>query len=278
MEEHMERTEVLTDVSGAYDRLTQDELGNLGVVLGAYRSLRGERRSHLAYVSMPITSGKRYYEVLTEHGAKDAKELAAKAGGDALYRLVIKPNIDQGIAFADHLGVSRKDLLFIAPSVFEAKRWRWSQDAYMSLWYRVLGELAGAHYLMDGWEYSTGGVKEVMFTVLMQNMALWDEQMKEYGMENFLADLPAERRFSEAEAMSRVRIYEADGTGIDLIEAINKIALAIQDLRGRGFPHLELVEPAKRMYEAAMRADVRCPLGWYTRLNDAMNRLRTASN
>ncbi|WKZ28988.1 MAG: hypothetical protein QY323_05705 [Patescibacteria group bacterium] len=263
-------TALLSDVTESYDRLTEDELRNLGIVLGAYRSFRGNRRGLLAYVSMPITSGKRYFDVLTEHGVTSAEELAAKAGKDALYELVIKPNIREGVAFADQLGETRKDLLFIAPSVFEAKKWRWSQDAYMSLWYRVIGELTGKHYLMDGWEYSTGGVKEVMFTVLMQNQAFLDA----FRMKDFLPDVPEERLREEYWAMREVRIYDAQGQDINVIKAVEMIVAAVADLRKRGLPCQELIPPTIRMADSVISLDTgRLPISWYDRLFDAKEAL-----
>lgn len=264
---------MLEDVNGAYDKLTADELGNLAVVLGAYRSFRGMRRDHLAYVSMPITSGKRYYEVLAAHGVKDTAELAAKVGKDALYQEIIRPNIEQGIAFADQLGLQNKDRIFIAPSVFEAKRWRWTQDAYMSLWYRVLGEMAGQHYLMDGWEYSTGGVKEVMFSVFMQNFRLGELESGEFWIKDFLSDIAPDQRLKQLLEMAAISIRQSDGSHIDVIGAIEKIADAATDLKNKGFPYQDLVMPARRMYGAAMDADGRMPFAWYDRLSAAVGRL-----
>jgi hypothetical protein len=161
----------LRDVNVAYDRLTEDEFANLGIVFGAYRSFRGRRRAHIAYVSMPITTGERYYDVFGAYGVRTKEELNQAVGPNALRELVVKPNIEEGIVFVDKLGRS-EDLLFTAPSVFEAEKWRWSEDAYMSLWYRVIGEMAGSHVVMDGWQYSTGGVKEVVFSMLLKRRVI----------------------------------------------------------------------------------------------------------
>src|SRR3989344_7082840 len=116
----MDDRQLLGVVNESYEKLTELELTNLGIVLGAYRSFRGDRRSHIAYVGMPITTGKRLYDVLKQEGVVTREELIAKCGKDSLWELVIKPNVDDGIAFADELG-RRENLLFIAPSVFEAK-------------------------------------------------------------------------------------------------------------------------------------------------------------
>lgn len=250
------------DINGAYDRLTENELANLGVVMGAVRMLRGDRRGHLAYVSMPITSGKRYFDVLTAHGVKSQDELAAKAGKGALYDLVIRPNVEEGVAYADRLGMAQKDLLFIAPSVFEAKKWRWSQDAYMSMWYRVLGEMVGNHFMMDGWEYSTGGVKEVLFSLFMQwdvfgreGRRIWDNDFATLfaavGIKDFLTDLPQGRTWwEEVEEMRKIRIHSPSGidvTNYALQWAVEKIAAAVIDLRKRDLPYAELLDLCWKM-------------------------------
>jgi hypothetical protein len=240
----------LDDINAEYGKLSEDELANLGIVLGAYRSFRGDRRGHIAYVSMPITSGRRLYETLHAHGVNSIEALTAKEGKDALWRLVIKPNIDEGVALADRLGAERK-LLFVAPSVFEAKRWRWSQEAYMSLWYRVIGEMAGSHYLMDGWEYSTGGVKEAMFSMLLRWRMIRRSNVsaaaKHFGLQNFLpATMPADSadEIRELEAMWNIRVYDQRGEELHIDDLLEKAVHAIDDLRGRGLPYQDLVNPA----------------------------------
>ena len=248
----METQQLLDEVNGEYDRLTENELVNLGVVLGAYRSFRGNRRAHIAYVGMPITTGKRYYDVLSEHRVRTPEELALKLGPRAISELVIQPNIREGIAFADALGI-RKDLLFIAPSVFEGKPQRWTQYAYMALWYRVLGELAGAHFVMDGWEYSTGGLKEVLFSMFMQWAIIrpYTKQaaIRTFGLKNFLPGMSAEDERNEFDAMRKIRVYDSSGAEITVDRALEKSVAAIYDLKDRGFAYDELLEPAWKLMQ-----------------------------
>lgn len=244
-------------MNDSYQRLTENELANLGIVLGAYRSFRGNRRSHVAYVGMPITTGKRFYDVLTQEGVQTREELAAKLGPDALWELVIKPNIAEGIAFADELG-QREDLLFIAPSVFEAKKWRWSQDAYMSLWYRVIGEVAGSHRVIYGWEYTDGGLKEVFFSMLLQWRCIrpTTEQIaiNEFGLTNLqpMKDFLPDNGFypnkmAEYEAMWKMRVFDAGKEEIRIDKALAMAVAAIQDLRERGFACDDLFNIAWKM-------------------------------
>ncbi len=243
---------LLDSINTEYEQLTESELINLNVVLGAYRSFRGDRRKHIAYVGMPITTGKRYYDVLDAHGVKTLEELGSKIGPRAISELIIKPNLKEGIAFADTLGV-QKNLLFIAPSVFEGKPQRWTQYAYMALWYRVIGELAGSHFVMDGWEYSTGGLKEVLFSMFMQWAIIRPytkrAAVEAFGLQNFHAGMTAVEAQAEFEAMRKIRVYDASGMEITVDIALTKSVAAIYDLKNRGFAYDDLLEPAWRLMQ-----------------------------
>ncbi|MFC1638924.1 hypothetical protein ACFL26_01485 [Patescibacteria group bacterium] len=236
---------VLETIHHEYEQLTEEQLGQLGIVLGAYRSFRGNRRKHIGYVSMPITSGKRLYEVLSHHGVTSLQELLdLPKGGDLLYEEVIRPNIDDGIGLADHLGATR-DLLFIAPSVFEAKRWRWTQEAYMSLWYRVIAEMAGSHYLMDGWEYSTGGVKEVMLSLIMQwrgiRPRMLDCAVHGWRLQDFMVGKSREDQLAELEEMQKIRIYDERSAVLAIDDILESVVVAVEDLRERGMDYEPLL-------------------------------------
>ncbi len=235
---------LLADVHASYDRLTANEDIGVGVVLGAYRSFRGDRRRHVAYVGMPITTGRLLYQVLARESVHTPAELEAKLGKGALYELVIKPNVAEGIALADRLG-SERAMLFIAPSVFEAKPLRWSEHAYMTLWYRVIGELAGAHYVSDGWEYSLGGVKEVFFSNLMRWGIIRPYTMKDametFGLRNYHPGLSTKEAYAEYQAMRRIQICNASGETLRIDTALNLCTEAILQLKAQGFPYQELL-------------------------------------
>lgn len=240
----------MREVVGVYNSLTEDELANLGIVLGAYRSFRGNRRAHVVYVSMPITSGRRLVDVLTEEGVRTVEELAAKCGKGALWERVMQPNIVEGVALADRLG-RREDLLFIAPSVFEAKKWRWTQEAYMSLWYRVIGEMAGKLVVKDGWEYSNGGVDEVLFAFYLGwrvfNATTLKKGAGHFNLQNFLPGMTQEEIWVELEAMWKMRVFDERGKEIRLADALKMCVDAIFDLKQRDLPHEQLLCKAGKM-------------------------------
>lgn len=237
----------LSEASEAYARLTEQELQNLKIVLGAYRTLRGNRRQHLAYVSMPITTGKLLYDKLIEGGVKSADEFKQKFGKEAFFNEVVKKNIDDGVKFADEQA-KRENLLLIAPSVFNATPWKWSQDAYMVFWYRVILELAGKHMLMPGWEYSTGGTQEVLFALLMQwgiinpgeNIA--DAFSDGFAVKNYVATERNEeekKEWEEYEEMQKIKIVDGQSNEIRIDTALEKIVNAISRLHTTGLDDLK---------------------------------------
>lgn len=219
-----------------YEGLSEKDKTGVDTVLGAYRSFRGKRRQHIAYVGMPITSGKRLYTVLESEGLRSAGELRKKYGKKAFHDLVVAPNISEGVNLADRLGLS-SNFLCIAPSVFESREW--SQEAYLSLWYRVIGELAGTHFVPNEWEYSLGAVKEVIFSSLLQwrliHLGTLKESVGLFGLKNFHHDLPPEEIEAELNAMSKIRVMYEDGTELMIDGALEKCVNAIEYLIGHGF-------------------------------------------
>ena len=132
--------------------LEQDRQNLVNLVMGTYRSLRND----IAYVSMPITSGKNMYEVLLKKGVKTLEELK-KVDPECIFKEIVKPNIERGLIAADNLN---SKLPVLAPSVFEGKSLRWTEKEYMTLWLEVIKERAREIHMSDDWEYSNGGVEE----------------------------------------------------------------------------------------------------------------------
>lgn len=187
---------------------------NITVVLSAYRSFL----SPVAYVSMPITTGRLCYEVLEKRNVKSIEELA-KTDKDAVFRDIIAPNIGQGIVFAQ--GVQKRtDLPVIAPAVFEAKKQRWGQNDYMFLWLNFIQERAAEMHMLDGWAYSNGGCEEFVRAMEMQ-----------FGFVEVLNQCTAE----EEERIRNMKVLDAGSCEIRFNDGFNRIYDAIVDLDSRGF-------------------------------------------
>jgi len=124
-------------------------------------------------------------------------------------------------------------------------------DAYMSLWYRVIAELAGTHYVMDGWEYSTGGAKEVMMSMIMQ----WgiirrfnlDVARKAWDMPDLFSDLSEGDQRVQVLAMRTIRVLDARGDEITLDRALEMVVAAILRLKDAGLPYEDPLSPASSL-------------------------------
>lgn len=243
---------LLRDVHDTLARLSDAHRTQVNVVLGAFRSFRGDRRAHIGYVTVPVTTGKRYYEVLSKEGVFTREALAEKCGPSYLYENVIVPNVVDSIQFVDKLGLT-ENRLFIAPSVFDAKALQWSDDAYMALWYRVIGEMAGKHNVMDGWGYSYGGVREVIFSLMLQfrivRMSNLAKAVDEFGIQNFLPGMNHEEKCTELEKMWTIRIYDSEQQEIRLPTALKECVRVITELHERGFPVENLLSAAVKMMQ-----------------------------
>jgi len=218
--------------------IPKDRMDNINIVLGAYRSIRHP----VAYASMPITSGKLFYDVLEHKGVKTLEELSKKDSG-ALYNEIIKPNIENGIKFADSLK-EQIGLPPLAPSVFEAKKQSWSQKEYMFMWFRVIEERAEEMHMMDGWEYSNGGVQE--FTRAMEMQLGFINPSN--GMEHFPQGLNLEEEYNR---IQKIKVYSQSKNEIRLDDGFFMVSDAIKDLDKRGFEYDNLFTSLHKLISVA---------------------------
>ena len=183
-----------------------DRQANIEIVSSAYASMLSA--SGRAYLTMPVTSGRRYYEVLERHGATGIDGLL-KAAPDALREEIILPNIAESVALAEAVA-ARIGIPLVVPGVFEARRQRWTQDEYMCLWMRLITGSVGEVHLCDGWEYSNGGAAEFARATLVRH-----------------ACLPGRE--------ARMDVYDHLGRSVAIEEGCERLAAASSDLRRRGF-------------------------------------------
>ena len=247
-------TTVRKEATTLFESLSAEELLGVKTVLGAYRSFRGPRRDLIGYISMPITSGRRLNNLLVKNNVRYLVQLAEKCGNEMIYEEVIKPNIKTGVAFVDERGAI-DHLLYIAPSVFEAKKWRWSQDAYMALWYQVIAEMAGRHILMDGWQYSTGCVHETYFSLLLQQGAIKSKDLAAakhcFEMElissdayNKLDNINFPKIEEQLREISKITIHDEDNQTLTTADVLIKLSNVIYELVEFQLPYKDLLGPA----------------------------------
>jgi len=104
-----------------------------------------------AYVSAPITSGRRFLDWFRQRGTQ--LDPHSREYQDELVRAVIKPNCDEINARVEDLDFFA-DRILINPAAFN--RPEWTQDDYRYFWGRVIERFADTVIFLKGWQYSSG--------------------------------------------------------------------------------------------------------------------------
>lgn len=190
-----------------------ERVREVAVVGSAYDSILS---SGFTYVSTPITSGAALYRAMDVSGATSIEEL--RRDRDAFRRLVMDVNLAEAERVA-HAMLSFGGAV-IAPAAFEARSLDWDQDAYMGLWLDTIERKATRIAMVDGWEYSNGGVEEYLQALLMQ---------------------------SGRRDRHDIEIVDARGDILMHHAALDLLATAIDDLLLRGFAPTTLMRTAIRV-------------------------------
>lgn len=195
-----------------FQNLSPEKQASIEIVSSAYASVFAEK----AYLTMPVTTGKRFYDVLDHYNVKSVEELEQKRPG-ALREEIIIPNIEEGKALAAKIRHDNQIDALVVPGIFEARKQRWTQEEYMVLWLRFINSSAQEVYLSDGWEYSNGGAIEFVRALALRN-GFVHRDTKPAWPPKWIPD-----------------IYDHNGNGIELEKGIHKLMEAIADLNRRGY-------------------------------------------
>lgn len=149
-----------------FARMPPERQANIEIVSSAYASVLGAR----SYLTMPVTTGRRFYEVLDRHGARDLAALESARPG-ALREEVILPNLAEADALAAAI-LGRAGFPLVVPGVFEARKQRWGQEEYMVLWMRLITGSVREVHLSPGWAYSNGCAAEYARAILIRHRAV----------------------------------------------------------------------------------------------------------
>ncbi len=172
---------------------------NLEAILEQVGEFR--KKGDLEYISMPVSSGEKLYEVLEKYGVKNSKELQEKYP-EVLVKEVVKYNQKAIKKLYKKLKNKVKSEIVI-PADIEAQKRGWSQNDCMFLWFRVLEEKIKKTYVANDWKYSNGGGEEFVRVMEMQFGFINPNQGMEYFPKN--ADLQ-----KEFERMRKIKIYNQD--------------------------------------------------------------------
>lgn len=129
--------------------------GDAALLLQAFDVLGGD--AEVAYLSTPITSGRRELRLLRRLGV--GPEELRRAHRDAWRREVVRPNEDDAEL---HVEIARKRLapqLVVNPA--RLRHESWTQEEYTDFWVDLLGDRASRVVLAPDWAYSRGARVEV---------------------------------------------------------------------------------------------------------------------
>ncbi|MDP3645724.1 MAG: hypothetical protein Q8R25_01420 [bacterium] len=183
------------------------------------RTLRAIRhRGSLAYVSVPITSGIYYYEL---------KLLAPRAPKQELMQTVINYNYHLGWTQVEKI-TERRRCSVLYPADLVPARQRWQQEDFQALWLSIIAEFCTEVHMCEGWNFSNGGIEELIHTFQLQLGVPTHETMIFFNTK--------EDEATERDRMRRIAIFDHQGQPITMSEAALAIEVAIAWLKKNGFP------------------------------------------
>jgi hypothetical protein len=104
------------------------------------------------YASSEFTTGRRFYDLCRQYGARTGRELKAQLGS-RYSALLLRPNLERGVEFARSVRRFGHEVV-ITPHPLTVPDW--SQPEYLAFWGTVITERCRAAYFNGGWEFSNG--------------------------------------------------------------------------------------------------------------------------
>lgn len=170
-----------------------------------------------AYVSVPITSGKFYYEQKLQRPHQDPKELM---------RECIAYNYNTGWAFVEALKIqATRPVLY--PADLVPARQKWTDAHFQALWLSIIGEMVTEVHMTEGWSFSNGGCEEFVHTLQLK---LGIPGHKTIPFLN-----TKEREEQGRARMRKIMIYDHRGDPITLEQGRFEITSARDWIKSRGF-------------------------------------------
>lgn len=193
-----------------------EETPQAAVVHNIIRTLRSIRcLRQLAYVSVPITSGRKLYELKLEEG--DVPDLTQR---------VVEHNSYAGYELVGEVA-RRRNCPVIYPADLVPIHQKWNQDHFQALWLSIIAEMCTELHLCNGWEFSNGCVEE--FTHVMQLRLGVPRHPKLIFFNSKEAEEAARKR------MKKIAVFDHRGDPMSLDQGEVAVKKAIEWLRGKSF-------------------------------------------
>lgn len=203
-------------------------------IMRVLRSIRGF--DQLAYVSVPITSGRHLYEL---------KKTTPHAADKDLLDLAISHNYLVGWEFAESL-TGRLGYPVLFPADLTPAHQEWEQIHFQALWLSIIAEKCTEVHMIDGWQFSNGGCEEFTHTMQLRLGIPLDE-----GLLTFVNTKGNEA--TERERMRSILVYDHTGGEITPLDGIKLMRESLAWIIAHGFQApkiarcLELLETTNRL-------------------------------
>lgn len=113
-----------------------------------------------AYLAGPISTGKRYYDLLSLHKLTTMEQLINHVGHNNYLELVRWPNVTEGEVIANRLRTNGVTNLINTGPLFVEE---WHGNDYMDLCFKLIEQKISTLYFHPEWAYSSGAVKEYLY-------------------------------------------------------------------------------------------------------------------
>ncbi|HEY0378518.1 MAG TPA: hypothetical protein VGC87_16510 [Pyrinomonadaceae bacterium] len=143
-----------------------------------------------SYLAGPISTGRRFFQALAGHGAKDFAGLIAAIGEGEYLRTVRWPNVRDGEELAHRLRRAGVVYLINTGPIFIRD---WRTEDYMGLCFSLIERKVRRVYFHPEWAYSCGAVEEFLFC-LPRGLALLTSEGASLTVNCARAALEAVRR------------------------------------------------------------------------------------
>lgn len=178
------------------------------------RTLRSIRNSgRLAYISVPITSGKYLYDLKLANKPVNIQD-------------VISYNYQMGWDLVNSV-VARRNIPVLYPAELVAARQKWKDEHYQALWLSIIAEKCTELHMCNGWAFSNGGAEE--FVHVMQ-LRLGLPMHKNVAFYNTKGSEQLERM-----RMLGIAVYDHLGNALSIEDGIDSIQKARSWIAGHGF-------------------------------------------
>lgn len=164
--------------------------------------LHGEKA---VYASSELTTGRRLYDLLAEHGVANRDELRLAMGEEIFLREVWEPYVREAMVMAEVLRQRLRGPVVLSPAPFEAPGW--SQAEYLAFWETLIRSRFSAVYFSPDWEYSNGCTFE-MAVAIDVGLATFEDSGDPISLERARARIEAAIASVEGQGLSAQGLRE----------------------------------------------------------------------